>query len=80
MFTCGAFVTAVIEFLIIAFVVFLLVKAVNRIKNAALRQEAVPSAPAGPTQEQLLLDIRDVLATGAAPGAAGRPSPPPGGA
>ncbi len=66
-FAYGAFITAIINFLIIAFVVFLLVKVVNRIKNAALRVEAVPSAPAGPTQEQLLTDIRDLLARGSAP-------------
>lgn len=62
-FAWGAFVTAVINFLIIAFVVFLLVKAVNRIKDAAMRREqAVPGAPAGPTQEELLTQIRDLLA------------------
>lgn len=63
-FAYGSFVTAVINFLIIAFVVFLLVKAVNRIKDAAMRREqAVPGAPAGPTQEELLTQIRDLLAT-----------------
>ena len=66
-FAYGAFVTAVIEFAIIAFVVFLLVKAVNRIKDAATRKgQEVPSAPSGPTQEQLLTDIRDLLARGSA--------------
>lgn len=63
-FAYGAFLSAVINFLIIAFVVFLLVKAVNRIKDAAVRkEEAVPGAPAGPTQEELLAQIRDLLAT-----------------
>ena len=61
-FAYGAFITAVINFLIIAFVVFLLVKAVNRLKDAAVAKgEPVPSAPAGPTQEELLTDIRDAL-------------------
>ena len=61
-FAYGAFVTAVINFLIIAFVVFLLVKAVNRLKDSATKKEAAaPAAPAGPTQEQLLAEIRDVL-------------------
>ena len=61
-FAYGAFISAVINFLIIAFVVFLLVKAVNRIKDAAVRKdEAVPGAPAGPTQEELLAQIRDEL-------------------
>ena len=57
----GAFVTSVINFLIIAFVVFLLVRGVNRVKEAALGPES-PSAPAGPTQEELLAQIRDLLA------------------
>ena len=75
-FAYGAFVTAVINFLIIAFVVFLLVKAVNRIKDATMRKEqAVPGAPAGPTQEELLTQIRDLLA---ARGTGGHPMPPAG--
>ena len=62
-FAYGAFMSAVINFLIIAFVVFLLVKMVNRIKDAALRKEqAVPGAPDGPTQEELLAQIRDLIA------------------
>lgn len=62
-FAYGSFLSAVINFLIIAFVVFLLVKMVNRIKDAALRKEqAVPGAPGGPTQEELLSQIRDLLA------------------
>lgn len=65
-FAYGAFITAVINFLIIAWVVFLLVKAVNRIKDAAIRKEKAEVAaavPAGPTQEQLLMEIRDLLKT-----------------
>jgi large conductance mechanosensitive channel len=62
-FAYGSFITAVINFLIIAWVVFLLVKAVNRIKDSAVRKgEPVPSAPKGPTQEELLQQIRDLLA------------------
>ncbi len=64
-FAYGSFITAVINFLIIAFVVFLLVKAVNRVKDASTRKgEPVPSAPKGPTQEELLSQIRDLLAGG----------------
>jgi len=78
-FAYGSFITAIINFLIIAFVVFLLVKGVNRIKDTATRKgQQVPSAPAGPTQEQLLTDIRDLLATGRATvprGATGVPDP-----
>ncbi len=61
-FAYGAFITAVINFLIIAFVVFMLVKAVNKLKDSAVAKgEPVPSAPTGPTQEELLTDIRDAL-------------------
>lgn len=61
-FAYGAFITAVINFLIIAFVVFLLVKAVNRIKDAAAGKEAPPpAAPAGPSEVELLAEIRDAL-------------------
>ncbi len=55
----GAFLNTCIQFLIIAFVVFLLVKAVNALR----RQEAeAPAAPAAPTAEEVLLtEIRDLL-------------------
>ncbi|MFV0302116.1 MAG: large conductance mechanosensitive channel protein MscL [Paracoccus sp. (in: a-proteobacteria)] len=65
-FAYGSFISAVINFLIIAWVVFLLVKGVNRIKDAAMKKEVVEEAPAGPTQEELLAQIRDLLATRAA--------------
>ena len=64
-FAIGNFIMAVINFLIIAFVVFLLVKMVNRIKDAAkAEEEAAPAeeAPAGPTEIDLLTEIRDALA------------------
>jgi len=61
-FAYGAFLTAVINFLIIAFVVFMLVKSVNRIRDAAIaKEEAKPVPPPGPTPEQLLGEIRDLL-------------------
>ncbi|MBZ4690130.1 MAG: large conductance mechanosensitive channel protein [Cereibacter sp.] len=67
-FAYGAFITAVINFLIIAWVVFLLVKLVNRVKDSAIRKTAAEAAaePAGPTQEQLLAEIRDLLRSRAA--------------
>lgn len=53
----GVFVNSVVSFLIVAFAVFMLVKAVNNLKRA---EEAAP-AP-GPTPDQLLLtEIRDLL-------------------
>ncbi|SFR59439.1 large conductance mechanosensitive channel [Yoonia tamlensis] len=61
-FAYGAFIMAIINFLIIAFVVFMLVKMVNRAKDAAVKEEeAAPAAPKGPTTEELLAEIRDVL-------------------
>ncbi|THD76513.1 large conductance mechanosensitive channel protein MscL [Thalassobius vesicularis] len=64
-FAYGAFAMAVINFLIIAFVVFMLVKMVNRVKDAAIREEeaAAPAeaAPAGPSELDVLLEIRDAL-------------------
>ncbi|WP_435257443.1 large conductance mechanosensitive channel protein MscL [Thioclava sp. FR2] len=62
-FAYGAFLTAVINFLIIAWVVFLLVKAVNRLKEATAKKEAAEAAaaPAGPTELDILMEIRDSL-------------------
>lgn len=60
-FAFGSFVTAVINFLIIAFVVFLLVKGVNRVKDAAMRKQVAEDSAAGPSQEALLAEIRDLL-------------------
>ncbi|MDJ1006470.1 MAG: large-conductance mechanosensitive channel protein MscL [Paracoccaceae bacterium] len=62
MFAYGNFIMAVINFLIIAWVVFLLVKMVNRVKDAAMKEEEpAPEEPTGPTQEELLAEIRDAL-------------------
>ena len=52
-FAYGAFITAVINFLIIAFVVFMLIKAMNRL----MPPKVVTPAPAGPTEIDLLTDI-----------------------
>ena len=61
-FAYGAFITAVINFLIIAFVVFMLVRYVNKVKDAAMKkEEPAPAAPAGPTEIEVLLEIRDAL-------------------
>lgn len=61
-FAYGNFIMASINFLIIAWVVFLLVKAVNKVKETALRAEqAAPAADPGPTEKDLLIQIRDAL-------------------
>ncbi len=56
----GLFLNALIAFLIMAFMLFLIVKNVNKIKKAQ-EEEAPPPEPAGPTQEELLVEIRDLL-------------------
>ncbi len=55
----GLFLSAVINFVIVAFVLFILVKAINATKKK--EEAAAPAAPAGPTQEELLTQIRDLL-------------------
>ena len=52
----GMFISAVINFIIIAFVLFLIIKGMN----AAKKKEAA-AATAGPSQEELLTQIRDLL-------------------
>ncbi|MBE0453297.1 large conductance mechanosensitive channel protein MscL [Roseovarius autotrophicus] len=61
-FAYGRFIMAVINFLIIAWVVFLLVKAVNRTRDAATRPKAAaPAADPGPSELDILMEIRDSL-------------------
>jgi len=52
----GAFLQTTFDFLIIAFVIFMLIKLINRLKR---KPEAAPAAP--PRQEVLLEEIRDLL-------------------
>ncbi|WP_179009367.1 large-conductance mechanosensitive channel protein MscL [Winogradskyella forsetii] len=54
----GTFLTNVIDFIIVAFVMFLVVKGVNRMKK---KEEPAPEAPAGPSEIDLLKEIRDSL-------------------
>lgn len=55
----GAFINTVIQFVIVAFVVFLMVKFINKLRR---QQEEAPAAPAAPTPtETLLTEIRDEL-------------------
>lgn len=62
-FAIGKFVMAVINFLIVAFVVFMLVRLVNRIKSMTeAEKEEAASAPAGPSELDILIEIRDALA------------------
>ncbi|MCX7546489.1 large-conductance mechanosensitive channel protein MscL [Xanthomarina sp. F1114] len=54
----GTFFTNVIDFIIVAFVMFMVVKAVNRMKK---KEEPAPEAPKGPSDNDLLIEIRDAL-------------------
>ncbi|HBQ36511.1 MAG TPA: large conductance mechanosensitive channel protein MscL [Rhodobacteraceae bacterium] len=61
-FAYGSFIMAIINFVIIAFVVFMLVRYVNKAKEAAEKEEAaVEEAPAGPTELDLLKEIAESL-------------------
>ena len=59
----GQFLNVVIEFLIVAFAVFMLVKAINTLRRRLEREKGTPAAaPVAPTrQESLLMEIRDAL-------------------
>ena len=55
----GAFITTVLDFIIVAFVMFMIIKAMNASKK---KEEAAPSAPPAPSKEETLLtEIRDLL-------------------
>ena len=55
----GAFVQTVVDFLIIAFAIFMMVRWMNRLKK---KEEAAPAAPPKPSNEEVLLtEIRDLL-------------------
>lgn len=59
LFKYGMFIQTIFEFLIIAFALFMLVKGINRLKRPP---PPSPAAPIPPTTEQLLTEIRDLLA------------------
>ena len=56
----GDFITNVIDFVIVAFVMFIIIKGVNATKKK--EAPAAPALPVGPSQEELLEEIRDLLA------------------
>ena len=61
----GAFLNTVIQFVIVAWVVFLLVKGVNALRRAQAAEAAVAAPPPAPSaQETLLAEIRDLLKSG----------------
>ncbi len=55
----GMFINTIIDFTIVAFAIFMMIKAINRLKK---KEEEKPAAPAKPSDEVLLLsEIRDLL-------------------
>lgn len=54
----GDFITNLLDFIIVAFVMFMLIKGINKTKK---KEEPAPEAPAGPTELDLLTEIRDAL-------------------
>ena len=61
LFAYGSFIQNIIDFIIIAFCIFLMIKGMNKLNRK--KEEPEPEAPAGPTQEELLAEIRDLLKT-----------------
>lgn len=58
-FAYGNFLTVAINFLLLAFIIFLMIRAINKMKR---KEEAQPAAPPAPSpSEQLLVEIRDLL-------------------
>ena len=58
-FAYGQFIQNILDFIIIAFCIFLMIKGMNKLNRK--KEEPAPEAPAGPTQEELLAEIRDLL-------------------
>lgn len=54
----GSFLAAAISFIVVAFALFVMIKGINKLKRETPAEEP---APAGPTQEELLAEIRDLL-------------------
>ncbi|MCX6208903.1 MAG: large-conductance mechanosensitive channel protein MscL [Bacteroidetes bacterium] len=55
----GAFITTVVDFIVVAFVMFMVIKGINKMKK---KEEIAPAAPPAPTAtETLLAEIRDAL-------------------
>jgi len=57
----GSFIQTLIDFIIIAFCVFLLVKGINKLAKKKAEEPAAPAPPEPSNEEKLLKDIRDLL-------------------
>ena len=56
----GTFLTTIIDFVLVAFVIFLMIKTINRFHKKK-EEDPKPEEPKGPTTEELLTEIRDLL-------------------
>lgn len=56
----GTFLTTITDFVLVAFVIFLMIKTINRFRRKK-EEEPEPEEPKGPTAEELLTEIRDLL-------------------
>lgn len=61
-FAYGSFITVVLNFLILAWIIFLMVKAVNNVRKRLEAQKPAPDAAPPPADVALLTEIRDLLA------------------
>ena len=60
----GTFLVTILDFILVAFCIFLMIKAINTFREKLAKKEAeapAPEEPAGPTTEELLGEIRDLL-------------------
>ena len=57
----GKFIQSTVDFIIVALCIFFMLKAINRLNRKKEEPAPEPEAPKGPTQEELLAEIRDLL-------------------
>ena len=59
----GSLISVIVDFIIVAFAMFLVVKGMNKLTSLKKKEEeaAAPAEPAGPSTEELLTEIRDLL-------------------
>lgn len=57
----GNLIAVILDFIIIAFVIFLMIKGLNKLHKKEEAEEPAPEEPAAPTSEELLTEIRDLL-------------------
>ena len=57
----GSLIAVILDFIIIAFVIFLMIKGMNKLRKKDEPEEPAPEAPVAPTTEELLADILDEL-------------------